>query len=54
MIKKRSYRQEFIKKVKEKFNDLQSGIKDAQGLTGKSCNDKDCKVRHTTGMDKKR
>lgn len=49
----RGYNQEFIKKVKEKY-DLQSSSKGVTNDLRKSCNDKDCKKRDSGRMDKQK
>jgi hypothetical protein len=43
-MQKRSYKREFVDKVKQKFNDLQSIKKDNNNLTSKQCDDKGSKV----------
>lgn len=46
----KGYKKEYITKVKEKFNDLQSNRKGDRNIIEKSCNDKGCKIRNTGGM----
>jgi len=46
-MKIRSYKREFIDKVKEKFNDLQPSNKDNKGNAKYPCNDKEHKGRNT-------
>lgn len=40
----KGYKKEYIDKVKQKFNDLQSGSKGNSNVTGKSQNDSHSKV----------
>lgn len=49
-MKIRSYKREFIDKVKEKFNDLQPSNKDAKKPTRKPCNDPKREERDAKGM----
>jgi len=43
-MQKRSYKREFVDKVKQKFNDLQPIKKDNNNSTSKQCDDKGSKV----------
>ena len=51
-MKIRSYKREFLDKVKQKFNDLQPGNKNNKDATRKPCNDKKREERDTKGMPK--
>lgn len=51
-VKKRGYKKELVEKVKQKFNDLQSGGEYFTVFNAKSRNDKDRQVRHTDRVDK--
>jgi hypothetical protein len=46
----RSYKREFVEKVKQKFNDLQPSNKNNQGNTSKPRNDQERKERGTKGV----
>ena len=49
-MKIRSYKREFLDKVKQKFNDLQPGTKNNKDTTRKPCDDKKRKERDTERM----
>ena len=49
-MKIRSYKKEFILKVKQKFNDIQSSDKRDTNGVGKPRNDKERAQCHTAGM----
>lgn len=49
-MKIRSYKREFIDKVKQKFNDLQPSNKNNKDTTRKPCNDPQRKERDAKGM----
>ena len=53
MAKQRSYKKEFIEKVKQKFyHDLQPNSKGTANHNGSTCNDKASKVCNTGGVVK--
>ncbi len=46
-MQKRSYKRDFVDKVKQKFNDLQSSNNNNNNSTAIKCNDKRGEVRNT-------
>jgi hypothetical protein len=48
----KGYKKEYLQKVKEKFNDLQTANNKNNKPTGKSCDDKYSKVCKSNRMDK--
>lgn len=48
--KSRSYKREFIDKVKQKFYDLQSSTKNNKDTSGVACTNKKCKKCNAQGM----
>ncbi len=49
-VKSRSYKREFLDKVKQKFYDLQSSNKGAKDIAGIACNDQKRKKCDTQGV----
>ena len=47
-MQKRSYKREFVDKVKQKFNDLQSSNNNNNNAAAIKCNDKRGEVRNTS------
>lgn len=50
-MQKRSYKREFVDKVKQKFNDLQPVNNKPNNIIAKQCNDKRGEVRNTSRVD---
>lgn len=48
----KGYKQEYIKKVKEKFNDLQPNSKPNKSTTANASDDKRCEIRNTSRVVK--
>jgi hypothetical protein len=46
----KGYKKEWIDKVKQKFNDVQSANKKDNNAAGKQCNNKERKERNASGM----
>ena len=48
----KGYKPEYIKKVKEKFNDLQPNSKPNKSTSANTSNDKRCEIRNTSRVVK--
>ena len=46
----KGYKKEFIDKVKQKFNDIQSGYKEDNRNVAKSCYDKKCDSKQSSKL----